>query len=524
FAVVWQSDGIDGAGFSVQARMYDAAGAASTGFRVNVFTTGDQSNPSVAMDADGDFVVAWASANQDGSGSGVYARRYDAGGAAQGGEFAVNTTTAGAQTQARTAMDADGDFVVVWRSEAQDGDVGGVYGRRFDAAGAPAADEFLVNTVTASTQSFPVAAMDADGDFVVSWSSYAQDGSSYGVYLQRYAATGEPVDAETLVNDTTDSGQFVSAVAMDDAGNFVVAWTSQNQDGDVAGVFAKRFGADLQPPALADPADRSVNEGTPLAFALTLTNPSPSNPAIFQITAGAALGMTLDPNTGLFAWTPNEVQNGVYSVTFRATDGDGDFSEQTVVLTVLEVNAPPTLAAIGGRQVVEGTLLTFQATAADLDAPTNRLTFSLAGIVPTGATIDPTTGVFLWTPTAAQGPGTYTFAVVVSDGAATDAETIVVTVGDSVVVVPNRAPVLSTRRPPTLTASSRGALVAALVRGRITDADAGSRRGIALTRLSGSGQWQYQRNGRGAWRAIRTATAARPFLLPSEARLRFVRR
>src|SRR5688572_32087681 len=57
---------------------------------------------SVAMDKDGDFVVAWQSGTsdttvfpgQDGSGSGVWARRFNALGAAQGNEFRVNSVTA----------------------------------------------------------------------------------------------------------------------------------------------------------------------------------------------------------------------------------------------------------------------------------------------------------------------------------------------------------------------------------------------------------------------------------------------
>src|SRR2546430_13925526 len=66
-------------------------------FRVNTFNANAQGEPAVASDADGDFVMAWESYAQDGSSFGVYAQRYNAAGAAQGGEFRVNTTTAGSQ-------------------------------------------------------------------------------------------------------------------------------------------------------------------------------------------------------------------------------------------------------------------------------------------------------------------------------------------------------------------------------------------------------------------------------------------
>jgi hypothetical protein len=54
--------------------------AAGTEFLVNTYTTGSQSSPSIAMDSDGDFVIAWTSYGQDGSYVGVYAQRYNSSG------------------------------------------------------------------------------------------------------------------------------------------------------------------------------------------------------------------------------------------------------------------------------------------------------------------------------------------------------------------------------------------------------------------------------------------------------------
>ena len=66
-------------------------------FQVNVHTTGDQETPAVAVDGSGNFVVVWRTFGQDGNQSGVFARRYDASGAALGTEFQVNTFTAANQ-------------------------------------------------------------------------------------------------------------------------------------------------------------------------------------------------------------------------------------------------------------------------------------------------------------------------------------------------------------------------------------------------------------------------------------------
>jgi len=247
FVVTWSSfgqDNIDDMSFGVYAQRYNAAGVTQGGeFRVNTYPTGHQSGSTVAMDADGDFVVTWSSANQDGSSSGVYAQRYNAAGGTQGGEFRVNTTTASSQRYSTVAMDADGDFVVTWTSLGQDGSFDGVYAQRYNAAGVTQGGEFRVNTTSAGSQELSTVAMDADGDFVVTWTSNGQDGNSYGVYAQRYNAAGGAQGGEFLVNTTTASSQLGSTVAMDADGDFVVIWSSDGQDGSGSGVYAQRYKA-----------------------------------------------------------------------------------------------------------------------------------------------------------------------------------------------------------------------------------------------------------------------------------------
>ncbi|MEX2114324.1 MAG: hypothetical protein WD845_14115 [Pirellulales bacterium] len=242
YVVAWVSDGQDGHSLGIFAQRYDAAGVAQgSEFQVNTYTTNNQWLPSVAMDADGDFVVAWQSQSQDGSGYGIYAQRYNAAGLAQGSEFRVNTYTTSNQQDAKVAMDADGDFVVAWRSY-QDGGYD-VYAQRYNTAGVAQGSEFRVNTYTTSEQATPAVAMDADGDFVVAWRSAFQDGSVYGVYAQRYSAAGVAQGSEFRVNTYTTSNQHDARVAMDADGDFVVAWHSFGQDGSGRGIYAQRYNA-----------------------------------------------------------------------------------------------------------------------------------------------------------------------------------------------------------------------------------------------------------------------------------------
>lgn len=111
-----------------------------------------------------------------------------------GEEFRVNSYTTFSQRSPDVAMDADGDFVIVWMNYLQEyGSEIEIYGQRFNSNGVPQGAEFQVNTYTSNIQEFPSVAMDKDGNFVVAWQSYKQDGEYYGIYARRYTANGNPL-------------------------------------------------------------------------------------------------------------------------------------------------------------------------------------------------------------------------------------------------------------------------------------------------------------------------------------------
>ena len=241
FVVVWTKE--EGSTYSVFGQRYASSGAPlGAPFRVNTYTMVVQgSPPSVTADPSGKFVVVWQSTTQGGPGEGVFGRRYASSGAALGGEFRVNTYTLGSQGRPSVAADAAGNFVVVWQSLTQDGSSEGIFGQRFASSGAPIGPEFRVNTYTTSDQLRPSAAADGAGNFVVLWQSLSQDGSGLGVFGQRYAGSGVPLGPEFVVNTYTMAAQAVPSVAADSFGNFVVAWQSLNQDGSGYGVFGQRY-------------------------------------------------------------------------------------------------------------------------------------------------------------------------------------------------------------------------------------------------------------------------------------------
>jgi hypothetical protein len=240
FVVVWQSNGQDGSGYGIFARLFASSGAPVGGeFQVNAYTLNNQRYPAVAADADGDFVIAWASP-QYAPDVNVFARRFSSAGTALATEFQVNLHTVNLQDRASLAMDADGDFVIAWESTGQDGDNSGAFARRFTSAGDPLTAELQVNTYTTNIQNRPRVGADLDGDFVVTWGSLGQDGSVGGSFGRRFSSAGTPLAVEFQINTYTTGLQLQANPALDADGDFVVAFAGVEPDG-FSGIFARRF-------------------------------------------------------------------------------------------------------------------------------------------------------------------------------------------------------------------------------------------------------------------------------------------
>ncbi|MCR5864838.1 hypothetical protein [Aquincola sp. J276] len=275
YVIVWTSQGQDGWGTGVHAQRFDANGVpVGSEFQANTYTPYDQVAPTAAGLASGGFVLMWTSQNQDGSGSGIFGQRFDANGVPAGAEFLVNTGTGNSQSQVAVAALAGGGFVATWYSDFQDGSYYNVYGQRFAADGAKLGGEFKVNTSTGfenSDQSEPAVAALAGGGFVVVWTGAGQDGGTYGIHGQRYAADGSAVGAEFQVNSYGPNTQHQPDVAALTGGGFVVVWRSEGQDGNSGGVFGQRYGSDGAPVGseFRVNTDTFNDEGQPAVTALS---------------------------------------------------------------------------------------------------------------------------------------------------------------------------------------------------------------------------------------------------------------
>jgi len=175
-----------------------------------------------------------------------------------------------------------------------------------------------------------------------------------------------------------------------------------------------------EPPVLNPIGSKSIRKGSLLTFTISATDPN--GDALTYTVANKPTDATFNASTRTFSWTPQAV--GQYTVRFTVTDTDAlsDYEDVPIAVTDI-VNTPPGLNPIGNKQVSTGVYLAFNISATDPDGDT--LTYSATG-VPSGATFNPTSRDFTWTPTTA---GIYTVRFSVSDGrGGSDYEDVVITV------------------------------------------------------------------------------------------------
>jgi large repetitive protein len=256
-----------------------------------------------------------------------------------------------------------------------------------------------------------------------------------------FTASASDVDGDTLTYSL--SGTIPAGAAIN-ASTGVFTWTPTEAQGPSVNTFSVvvsdgHGGTDSKSITLTVnevnvapvSSDLGVSTHVNTAKIITLIGNDADTPAqtlVYAISTSPTNGTLESISGNQVTYTPTDGYTGTDTFTYTVTDGFLTSSPSTV--TVTTGNDAPTLGEIANKTVDEGSLLSFTATATDPNEDT--LTFSLSG-APAGAVIT-SGGDFTWTPTEAQGPATYTFSVVVSDGTVSDSQAFTVTVNEVNVV------------------------------------------------------------------------------------------
>jgi len=288
-----------------------------------------------------------------------------------------------------------------------------------------------VDTTAAVFTTLPVLLAHTDTPY--SYNANTNEEMTPGVtYRLLTAPTGMTIDPATGVVSWTPT--------VDQAGTQSVTIEVEDRAGHTSQQAFDLFVRKPEPPVLDAIADRMIDEQTLLAlFATASDNNLPRDVLTFSLDPGAPTGAMINPSTGEFRWTPDEVHGpGVFEVTVRVSDTDGFSDTQTLRITVKEVNRAPEIDSVDFPLVFAGDTLRTFIPATDPDIPAGTLTFSLEPDAPEGAIIDPVTGELVWTTPDDVTFATFAFTVRVTDDGSpslSSTRTFEVTVGSAVLAL-----------------------------------------------------------------------------------------
>lgn len=230
-------------------------------FMVNQFATYNQRTPALAALSTGGFAVAWVSEQQRTVGLSpagltapsdlvtpsvdIYARLYNSTGQPVNNEFLINTSSTVCANPTVAASPAGG-FMIGWgqKDTVVPSNSWDIFARVFSGSGV-GGPVSRVNTETFGDQYAPQLSA-AGTDYLMVWTSFAQDSSMEGVFGQFLAADGSTNGGEFRVNTTWVNKQMHPAVSSDGSGRFVVTWTSFIGGRTTFDLFAQRYVSDAQ--------------------------------------------------------------------------------------------------------------------------------------------------------------------------------------------------------------------------------------------------------------------------------------
>lgn len=218
FIAVWSEHGSD-----IHGRRYDGDGVpVDIEFEVNTSAYDLARYPALAVSPSGAFTVVWNGYVDVNLERGVLGRRYDSGGTAVGTEFMVNSSPTDAVYGSAIAAGSS-SALVVWAHGDQ------IDGRLLDSSGVPQGTAFAIGSTTLVAVNAPDVAVDADGNFLVVWTHVLEfDDPNFHADIagQRVTSTGSLVGTEFRVNANAGGYQYQPAIAGDGGGGFVVVWAT----------------------------------------------------------------------------------------------------------------------------------------------------------------------------------------------------------------------------------------------------------------------------------------------------------
>ena len=144
-------------------------------------------------------------------------------------------------------MNSNGDFIVVWESWHQDGSDRGIYAQYFNNDGTKIGTEFLVNSSTNFSQCKPAVSFFDDNKYIIVWESWDETEIGYNLFAKIFDENVNIVNDEFLINTHLDNYQWYSDITTYTDNSFDIVWCSWEQDGSDGGIYLRSFDKEYNP-------------------------------------------------------------------------------------------------------------------------------------------------------------------------------------------------------------------------------------------------------------------------------------
>ena len=243
--ISWTSPYAGNSGSEIIARRLDDEGLPITAeTQVNASVSGVQSHPTVAPLGDG-WLVVWQSETPAPLGLEVIGRLVDASGSPTGPELTLPSLGEGDQTRPALAAGAVGAIVAFESDASSPGVASDILVRPLSLEGEGLGEDILISSGALSYR--PAIAAKSDGGYIVAWES--KGGPDWDVYVRHLDSAGTPLGEATLAHATTQLDQGNASVAVGPGAYFIVCVdTTTNSGATATGVSCQRMtSSELEP-------------------------------------------------------------------------------------------------------------------------------------------------------------------------------------------------------------------------------------------------------------------------------------
>ena len=182
---------------------------------VNTNIEGNQYLPDLSYSAFGTTLITWSSEAQDGDGYGIFGQFYGKGGQKVGSEFQINSTVANDQLFSDSVSLANGEWIVVWRTEQN---TLNVFGQRLSSSGNKLGPEFQLNETGGAADT--KIATQSDGSWIAVWYNEI----SSGIIGRKFSPDGSPLSSEFLISTNNSFTPSYPDITILNNGSLVVVW------------------------------------------------------------------------------------------------------------------------------------------------------------------------------------------------------------------------------------------------------------------------------------------------------------